>query len=106
MVGQFGVETAHDEANDGLRDKTGDLSQIREVRRRRQLKSYHRPLRAENVHDEGTNDRSGHVEQAAYGSEGNTTLRCENTHLMTTAQPKTTVSESLPPVMLLVIVEE
>ena len=103
MVGQLSVEAAHDEANDGLGDQTDDLRRaLSDCHLRISKSTDHRILGSEVVNNECTTNGTGDIEQAAQRRGENLLIRggCVCSHLMTTAQPKTTVRESLPPVTL------
>jgi len=62
--------------------------------------AYHCVLGAKVVDYEGTTNSPGHIEQTTKGSRNGGVVRPLVTYLMTVAQPNTTLSEVLLPVML------
>lgn len=68
MVGELDVEAAHDEADDCLAEETEDLGERANGEQvctgKRIVKADHGVLGTHVVNDEGTDERSGHVEQA------------------------------------------
>lgn len=63
------------------------------------MEPHHRVLRAKIIDHERSANGSGHVEQTEDLNDQNE-IKISWAYLITVAQPKTTLSEELPPVML------